>query len=363
MENKMRCYIDIETIPTQNQAIIDSIRASIRHPGNITKQESIDKWYAENSAIKFDEVYRKTSFDGLYGEVLSISWAIEDSEVFGLIRRDYDTELDLLTEFFTALVNYQDKHGQRTAISKWIGHYVSGFDLRFIWQRCVMNKYKPPIDIPFNAKPWDDCIFDTKMAWTGPSSQYNGASKLGDMCIAFGMDGKLDDMDGSKVYDYWLEDRLDEILAYNKDDVVKTRALYKLMTFQDAVNAVEIPVNPRIEAETEVKAAEQPKPARTRKPKKVEAEEPAQVIEPVVDTETGEILVAEDYPWEEPQEEIAVADPNQEWLDRIAKCASLADISHILADLKKHPDLRESLIPAIRSKQEAIRSNAEGMAA
>lgn len=101
-----------------------------------------------------------------------------------------------------------------------------------------------------------------------------------------------------------------------------------------------------------------------RKPRQAKVEDVVQVSDEVVDTETGEIIVADDYPWTEPQEAVAqVNDQNQEWLDRIEKCASLADISHILADLKKHPDLRESLIPAIRSKQEAIRSNAEGMAA
>lgn len=232
----MRLFVDIETIPTQNSFIQSRIEQSIKPPGNIKKADSIDAWMKENYAAEFEKKYRATALDGLYGEILSIAWAIDDSEIYGFIRQDYDTELDVLKYFFNHLTSYFDKHGQRMAVTQWIGHYITGFDLRFIWQRCVINQYEPVIEIPYQAKPWDDCVFDTKIAWTGSSSQYSGASKLGDLCVAFGMDDKLNGMDGSQVYDYWLEDRLDEILAYNKDDVKKTRELYNLMTFGRSIN-------------------------------------------------------------------------------------------------------------------------------
>ena len=72
----MKLYFDIETIPTTNQAITDKIRAEISAPANYTKPESIAKWFEENAESAYQEKYRKTALDGLYGEIISIAWAV-----------------------------------------------------------------------------------------------------------------------------------------------------------------------------------------------------------------------------------------------------------------------------------------------
>jgi len=224
-------YIDIETIPTQNLSVIQSIKESIKHPGNISKPETIEKWYAENLDAEFDKKYRMTALDGLYGEIISIAWAIDDDFPNAVFRsKGLTTETELLNGFFNELLSdLKDKYGNRQAISRWVGHYITGFDLRFIWQRCVINQVQPSIHIPYDAKPWDNKVFDTKVAWSGVS-QYSGASSLGKLCEGMGYAGK-GDIDGSKVYDYWLAGKIEEIAEYNKDDVIKTRQLYKRMNF------------------------------------------------------------------------------------------------------------------------------------
>lgn len=222
-------HIDIETIPSQNPAFIQSIKDSIKAPGNYSKQESIDKWLEENRDIEADKKHRLTSFDGLHGEIISIAWAIDDADVQVLYRYGDESEADLLNAFFEDISNEKDQHGNRVAITKWSGHYITGFDLRFIWQRCVMNGIRPTVSIPHDAKPWDAKVFDTKVAWTG-SGQYSGAGSLDALSRAFGLDGK-GDIDGSKVYDYWLAGKIEEIAEYNKQDVVKCRELYKRMNF------------------------------------------------------------------------------------------------------------------------------------
>lgn len=221
--------IDIETIPSQKPGALEFVKKTIKHPGNISKQETIDKWYAENLEQATQDAYRKQSFDGLLGEIISIAWAVDDEEPRVVFRSQGESEAGLLKDFFFHLDSITDKHGQRTVISKWVGHYITGFDLRFIWQRCVVNGIKPPVAIPYDAKPWDEKVFDTKVAWTG-SGQYSGAGSLDALCKAFGLDGK-GDIDGSKVYDYWLAGRYEEIAEYNKDDVIKARELYKRMNF------------------------------------------------------------------------------------------------------------------------------------
>lgn len=222
-------FFDLETIPSQKPGALEAIRKTIKHPGNISKQDTIDKWYAENADAAAMEQYRKQSFDGLYGEIISIAWAIDDNPVNVVHVGERGNEKELLNSFFVQLESILDERGNRAVITKWSGHYITGFDLRFLWQRCIVNGVRPSVKIPYDAKPWDAQVFDTKTAWTG-TSQYSGAGSLDALSRAFGMEGK-GDIDGSKVYDYWLDGRIDEIAEYNKQDVEKCRALYKIMNF------------------------------------------------------------------------------------------------------------------------------------
>lgn len=225
----MKIYLDIETIPTQRKEIIDEIRSSITAPGNYTKQESITKWLEENLEAEFQKKYRQTALDGAYGEIISISWALEDQDPNVVYRDSIEPEKHILQAFFKEISNLTDNYGQRAFITQWIGHYITGFDLRFIWQRCVVNKVIPTVPIPYDAKPWDDKVYDTKIEWSG-SGQYSGKSSLNVLCNVMGYEGKCD-IDGSKVYDYWLDKKYREIAEYNKDDVIKTRQIYKRMNF------------------------------------------------------------------------------------------------------------------------------------
>ena len=223
------CYIDIESAPTTNTDVIEAIRSSIKHPNNISKPQTIEKWYAENAESAYQEAYRKTALDGLFGSIVSISWAIDDNPVTGIIRLPDQPESDLLNMVLGQLANVSDSRGNRVGISKWVGHCVSTFDIRFIWQRCVINRINPPIKLPVDAKPWDNVFFDTRTAWTGGSSSYSGKSSLGAMAPVFGL--HKSDMDGSMVYDAYLAGEYDRILQYNKEDVEDCRTLYKRMNF------------------------------------------------------------------------------------------------------------------------------------
>ena len=221
-------HIDIETIPSQKYGALAAVRENIKPPATMSVKGTIDKWYAEKADDAAMELYRKQSFDGALGEIISIAWALDDGEV-NVNYRCGISEEHLLEEFFTALATLRDKHGKPVHISTWSGHYITGFDLRFIWQRCVMLGVRPAVSIPYDAKPWDSKVFDTKIAWTG-LGQSSGIGSLDALSKALGLEGK-GDIDGSKVYDYWLEGRIHEIAEYNKQDVVKCRALYNKMNF------------------------------------------------------------------------------------------------------------------------------------
>ena len=44
----MHIFIDIETLPSQSAELKSLIEAGVKPPGNISKQETIDKWNVES---------------------------------------------------------------------------------------------------------------------------------------------------------------------------------------------------------------------------------------------------------------------------------------------------------------------------
>lgn len=233
----MNIYFDIETIPAQDPVAIELIKAdiekqklSVKAPGNYKDQEKIDAYIkaeVEKLDAEFDATYRKTSFDGGLGEICCISWAIDDNasqSIYG------DTESEMLREFYAELQeNYNASSQQRP---KFIGHNIVNFDLRFLFQRSVMNNVKPPMMIPFSAKPWDESIFDTMTAWAGHGNRVS----LDKLCKIFNIPLKGseigEEIDGSKVWDFYQAGRIADIARYCEGDVDRTRQAYKRMTFQ-----------------------------------------------------------------------------------------------------------------------------------
>jgi len=228
-------FIDIQTIPSQDQAVIAQLTQTIKPPANYSHPDSIAKWYRENLKAEAEKKYRQTALDGLLGEIFSIAWAIGDGEVNAFWRDEQSSERGLLQNFMREMADLEDRRGQRLFIRKWVGHYITGFDLRFLWQRCVINAVRPTQAIPIDAKPWDDRVFDTKIVWTGAGAA-SGQGGLEALSQAFGLEGKAG-LDGGKVYDDWLAGRYDEIARYNRQAVSNARELYRRMNFIGAEQA------------------------------------------------------------------------------------------------------------------------------
>lgn len=232
----MNIFLDIETIPAQDPDAIKMLRAEadeekllIKAPSNY-KDEAKIKEYILAKQIEidtaFEERYRKTSFDGAYGQIACIGYAIDDfapQSIYG------DTEFEMLHEFYTILQeNYNPSLQQRPVF---IGHNLVGFDLRFIHQRSVMLGVKPPSFIPFKAKPWDTTVFDTMIDWAGVGNRVS----LAKLCKVFGLDAKGseigEEIDGSKVWDFVKDGRIEDVAKYCEGDVERTRKIYKRLNF------------------------------------------------------------------------------------------------------------------------------------
>lgn len=207
-------YLDIETIPCQSAEYRTRVREGIKPPGTIKKPESILQWLEENAETATDEAVAKTSFDPAYGHICCIGWAIGDDPVQSLSAPTVSDEADILRVFFDAL--------PKMGMAKFIGHYITGFDLRFIMCRAIVLGVKIPSIWPRDPKPWDQSVFDTMVAWAGA----RGTISQDRLCEALGLSGK-GDFDGSMVAAAWANGEHDRIADYCRSDVETVRAIHR----------------------------------------------------------------------------------------------------------------------------------------
>ena len=225
----MLLALDIETLPTTDPEVIEELRKSISAPANYSKPETIQKWMEENAANALADKIAKTSFDGMYGSIACICYAFDDGEIHSVDCRD--GEKKMLEDFYSHVFD-QTTTAHHSGFSSYrvvmVGHNVAAFDLPFIKHRSIINQVTP-IDCfikAFAAKPWSEEIADTMLMW---SSDPHKRGSMDRICRALGIPGK-GDFDGSMVATTWPVDP-EKVIAYCKDDVERTRQMYKRLTF------------------------------------------------------------------------------------------------------------------------------------
>jgi len=212
-------FVDIETIPNQSPEYRAKVREGIKPPAQFKKQDSIDAWMAENAESATDEIVAKTSFDPAYGHICCIGWAVGDDPARYYDMENVTDEDGMLEAFFIEAEEAAGVH-----MVRWIGHYISGFDLRFLLNRAIVLGVKLPSSmiLPRDIKPWSDQVFDTMTAWAGAK----GTISQDNLAKALGLAGK-GDFDGSMVAEAWAKGEHDKIAAYCRDDVETVRAIYR----------------------------------------------------------------------------------------------------------------------------------------
>lgn len=202
-----KIFLDIETIPAHedHHEILRFINA---------KKEAQKKKFED-----FENMLLKTSFDGAFGRILCIGYAINDNPIDILYEKD--DEKKILEDFWELAKN----------ADLFIGHNVMDFDLRFIYQRSIVNNVKPTKDLSF-ARYRNNPIFDTMREWSKWNISNENAG-LEYIALAMGIPSPKNNIDGSQVYDYYKKGKIKEILEYCKKDVETTRLVYKRMIFEN----------------------------------------------------------------------------------------------------------------------------------
>lgn len=196
-----KLFLDIETLPAD-----ESSHEKLKYlHGKKKKKDTED----------FEQYLLGTSFDGAFGRILCIGYAINNEPT--AILYNENNEKETLRQFWEIARN----------ADLFIGHNVMDFDLRFIYQRSIINQVLPSKDLIF-ARYRNFPIFDTMKEWVKWSNNNVGLEYL---ALALGIPSPKDGIDGSQVFDFYQKGKVNDILEYCKRDVETTRAVYKKIAF------------------------------------------------------------------------------------------------------------------------------------
>lgn len=196
-------YLDIETIPAEEkdkEALLDI------YTRKLEKNKTLGT---------FEEFLETTTFDGSFGRICCISYAIDNGPTQSLSG----SEKQMLTDFWNAA----------RGITLFVGFNIIDFDMRFIYQRSFVLGVKPTQDLSF-ARYRSAPMYDVMKEW---AKWGNATISLHALSKAMGVkSSKEGDIEGKDVAQAYLDGRLPEICAYCEADVEVTRQLYKRMIFE-----------------------------------------------------------------------------------------------------------------------------------
>ena len=227
----MQITLDIETIPSQLPGALAEVRSAIKAPATLKKAESIAAWFETEAAAAAEEAYRKQSLDsGLAGEIISIAIAANEGSNWVICRSQGESEKGLLTAFSAAVeatvakgaLKGPDGRVWPTGEPFFIGHNAA-FDLGFIWRRCIVNGVHLPFKFPNPSSRAGQHYGCTMQLWAG----FGKMVSLDSLCKTLGVPSSKDGgIDGSKVYDAWLDGEYDRIAQYNLRDTIATQTIW-----------------------------------------------------------------------------------------------------------------------------------------
>ena len=249
----MDIYIDIETLRSPEShrlQILADVKANFKAPSTLTKAEAaidlgltdakeikftskddmISRWEKELAESKAESVanekWEKTSFDPNVAPIACICIRANNDipRYFSTsVYPDSDCAEETMLKDFHEWVDYIcSKNDTQVTKPNFIGHYITKFDLPFIWKRSVINDVTTCKGVKWiDAKHGYNC-YDTMTAWSG----YGNSISADSLCGLLGIKGKTEGMDGSKVYDTWQTDP-QKVIEYCHADVAMVKEIHE----------------------------------------------------------------------------------------------------------------------------------------
>src|SRR5438105_1917938 len=190
--------------------------------------------YLEDIAAEEERVYQLGSLSATSGRIISIAVHVgpvpgfeiegltsnQNEYAFGIDEQGNEQDEAQTLKDFLALMSDFDSECDLL-----VGHNIVGFDLPFIFQRCLANN--------ITAKPFIDLgeyrvqgVYDTMRAWW--LGDRRSRVSLDDIAWTLGIESsKTGEVEGSKVFELYQAGKLQQIREYNLNDVRVTRKVYE----------------------------------------------------------------------------------------------------------------------------------------
>lgn len=261
---------DFETIPSQDESIIEAINVkakgvNVTPPSSYKKEdfgkdlelpaEAVKSMQAEGLRLmwiekfrlrevekEFDSLYRRTSFSaGDGGELISASFKLFGNNPDGsplmpepvscYRAKGGDSESVVIGKMVSWLDKIHDYAKSNNSQIQFVGANIQMFDLRFLAQRCMILGLKLP-DCGLLASRYDKTkYFDVLSSWNFDDSK--SSISLDRLCKVLGIETPKDDEEGpihgGMVWDIWNnggEHGAARISRYNSRDVAVLEPIY-----------------------------------------------------------------------------------------------------------------------------------------
>lgn len=230
-----RAYtMDIETlaVPDFRERVGPQLERTMRL-GNMRLEQQ--QRYLEDIAAEEERCYQLGSLSATSGRILSLAVHVgpipglefeglqqgSGEYVFGIdADGNEEDEKRALKGFFDLLRDFDPDSDEI------VGHNIIGFDLPFIFQRCLVNNIpvQPFVDLSeFHVRG----VFDTMHRWWLGAKRF---VSLDDIAWSLGIESsKTAEAEGSKVFEMYQAGKLPQIREYNLNDIRVTRKVYERM--------------------------------------------------------------------------------------------------------------------------------------
>lgn len=219
-------YLDAETIPDGEMEDFELYKDP---PKNFKDPEKIKAWMEEQK----EEQFLRQSVDTNRAKLLTIGAAVNDGKPQVFVDLASYDELTMLKDFEEFLRNEretkitegvnEDRYTFNDLI--FVGHNIKKFDLQIMFVKAVKYnlQFLGELIHPARMRYNNQKSYDIMEIWGGADA--NTYISLDTVANTMGIQGKKG-MDGSMVYPKFKEGKIDEIIQYQKDDVILTREVF-----------------------------------------------------------------------------------------------------------------------------------------
>lgn len=212
-------YIDLET-----SAYVDIIQEEDYLefvPRNYKKDESIKKFIDDNKPELSKKIIKTRSLDPLQCKVICISYSFNGQKPQAITGKE-ETILEILQ---TKIQDYiKEEGGSITGLSL-VGHNIKKFDAPILYLRACKYDLDPLKQLLYFTRR--DIIDTMEM---GSYYVYGHMVSLDSLCKFFRVESPKSKMDGSMVYDFYKQGRIEDIAKYCNEDVQALIDIYKKLS-------------------------------------------------------------------------------------------------------------------------------------